>query len=387
MSKSRRPTGDPLQQAIEALARAARERIAKHPQGHLAQGRRAHLNLTLRIPIQPPDGVPEEAVDQARETLKTEVEALLAHRSAFRPGRIFCLRCSSADCEHAVPINSRDIFAGYGPTGLPRFQAYGQWLLERQHPEIERLYQRTPHLVTEVVSGAELHEDLLPAFSEREIDTWIHGQVTAGWFPVPGRGGVPELLALSFQVISSSRGGRQKAARRRRYSLNVVGVGPDGEPLAELYERLESIRWRGAVQWSQEALASIERSQGRKPGTPAPERIKGVLMGIVRRLEHHRRSRDRRTEHAQKRHQEGDRPTRMALQDLALASDENILFDARRETLVVLGDKGRVHVFNARGKLVTSIRYPADSIEKKKKTVWRPAASEEVAKLRRKLIR
>ncbi|MEM7584535.1 MAG: hypothetical protein AAF560_14190 [Acidobacteriota bacterium] len=382
----RRSTGDPVQQALEALVRAVDQRLEQHPQGHLAGRRRGHLDLTLSIPVQPLDGVSAEAVERTRNHLKREVEALLAHRAAFRPGRVFCPRCASADCEHSLPASAREIFAGYGPTGLPRFQDYGQWLLEHQHPEIERLYQRPPQLVTARISGRELYAQLLPAFRERRIDTRIHGQVVAGWFPVPGLSGAPESLALSFQVISSAtRRRRRKGRPRRRYSLNVIGVGPEGEPLAELYERLGSIRWRGAVSWSQEALVSIERSQVKASRRELDDRLKGVLAGIARRLEHHRRARDRRTDHAQQRHTEGDRPTRMALKDLAHASDEDILFDARRETLVVLGDKGRVHVFNQQGKLVTSIRYPAESIEKKRRSVWRSASNEEIARLRRRV--
>ena len=67
----------------------------------------------------------------------------------------------------------------------------------------------------------------------------------------------------------------------------------------------------------------------------------------------------------------------MALRDLARAGDDNVLFDLRRETLIVLGDKGRAHVWSAAGKLVTSIRYSPDSIGKKKKLeIWRQAIGE-----------
>ncbi len=385
MARGRRSDSDFLTRAIEALSRAADERVAKHPQGHLVSGHRASLELTLEIPLSPSGGVPAETVAFAKKNLENQVEHLLAHRAAFRPGRVFCLRCSSADCEHATPQSSRQIFAGYGATGMPRFQDFGQWLLEHQHPGVDRLYRRPPQLVTDLASGNDLHAQLLPAFRERRIDYRIHGQVTAGWFPVPAAGGVPDVLALTFQVLSSAPNGRRGRRGRRRLGLNVLGVGPAGEPLAELYERLGEIRWAGAVRWSQEALASIERSQGSKSATPQrlSERIEGVLGGIARRLEHHRRSQDRRTRHAQKRHKEGDRPTRMALTDLARASDESILYDGRRETCVVLGEKGRAHVFNTQGKLVTSIRYSPESIEKKKKLgIWRQATVEEIAGLR-----
>ncbi len=384
MSSARRDSGDPLQQAIEALSLAARERLARHPQGHLANGRGGRLELTLQVPLAA-GAVADEAVSQARNDLEKEIESLLAHRAAFRPGRVLCIRCASADCEHSAPESSRQVFAGYGATGIPQFQDFGQWLLERQHPQIDYLYRRPPRLVTDVVSGAELTRQLLPAFRERRLDYRIHGQVAAGWFSVPERTGVTGAVALSFQVLSTARKGRRRK-RRRRLALNVLGTGPAGEPLAELYDRLGTIPWAAAVRWSQQALDSIERSQGRKSATPErlSGRVEGVLNGIARRLEHHRRSRDRRTGHAQKRHKQHDRPTDMALRDLTRAGDDSVLFDLRRETLIVLGDKGRAHVWSAAGKLVTSIRYSPDSIEKKKKLeIWRQATAEEVAALRK----
>ncbi len=395
MSGARRSSSDHLKQAITALSRAAGERLARHPLGHLANGRGGQLELTLQIPIGATD-VSAEAVDQATSSLEREVEGLLAHRAAFKPGRILCMRCASADCEHSIPDNPRQVFAGYGPTGIPQYQDFGQWLLDRQHPGIDRLYQRPSKLVTEVVSGAELTGQLLPEFRDHRLDYRIHGQVAAGWFLVPnGNGGAPEGVALCFQVLSTARKRRKRRRARRRLGLNILGTGPAGEPLAELYDRLHSIKgrrtgfsipWAEAVSWSQQALDSIERSQGKKSATPErlSGRIEGVLNGIARRLEHHRRSRDRRTGHGQKRHKEGDRPTQMALRDLARAGDGNVLFDLRRKTMIVLGEKGRAHVWSTEGKLVTSIRYSPDSIAKKKNLeIWRQATAREIAALRK----
>ena len=391
MPGPRRPSGDHLQQALAALSRAAAERVAKHPLGHLADGRGGLLELTLQVPLPAAGGIPAEAVELAHANLKSELESLLAHRAAFQPGRVFCLRCSAADCEHSAPESSRQVFAGYGPTGIPAFQDFGQWLLERQHPEIDRLYRRPPLLVTDLASGVDLDAQLLGAFRDRRLDYRIHGQVAAGWFPVPAADGKPDVLALTFQVISSAHGGRRKRPGRRvesghrRLGLNILGAGPAGEPLADLTGRLGSIPWAGAVRWGQQALGSIERFQGRKSATPErlSGRVEGVLNGIARRLGQQRRARDRRTGHAQKRHTEGDRPTRMAVEDLARAGAESLFYDTRYDTLIVLGEKGRVHVFNGEGKLVTSIRYPPDSIGRKKKQGrWRPATAEEIAALR-----
>jgi hypothetical protein len=109
----------------------------------------------------------------------------------------------------------------------------------------------------------------------------------------------------------------------------------------------------------------------------------GVLDGLSRRLEKDRRATERKTVHARDRHAQGDRPTRMALADLARAGEDDVLVDRRQDTLVVLGDKGRAHVFNFAGKLVTSIRYNPESIERRRqRDQWRPASGEEIARLR-----
>ncbi len=400
MSSARGSSSDLLEQALDALSQAARERLARHPLGHLANGRGGKLELTLQVPVGAAV-VSAEAVELASGNLEREVESLLAHRAAFKPGRILCARCASAECEHSVPESSRQVFAGYGHTGIPQYQDFGQWLLDRQHPGIDRLYQRPSKLVTEVVSGTELSGQMLPEFREERLDYRIHGQVAAGWFRVPASNGALEGVALCFQVLSTARKGpkrrkgRKRHRGRRRLGFNILGIGPAGEPLAELYDRLTptkgkkagySIPWAEAVSWSQQALDSIERSQGKKSATPEhlSGRIEGVLNGIARRLEHHRRSRDRRTSHGQKRHKEGNRPTQMALHDLARAADSSVLFDLRRETMIVLGDKGRAHVWSTQGKLVTSIRYSPDSIEKKKRLeIWRQATAREIAALRK----
>jgi len=389
---------DPLRQAIAALAAAARARVDRHPLGHLVKGRRTHLELSLSVPLHARDEAVEEAVRQADETLQTELGALLAHRTAFRPGRIFCLRCSSTDCEHSAPPDSRHVFVGYGSSGMPRFLDFAQWLLERQHPRLDHLYEQPPQLVTEIISGRELTEQLVPAFRDRQTDYHVHGQVTAGWYRITRADATTAVLALSVQVLSSShRDGRRRTRRksggapragRRRLALNVLASGPDGEPLEELYHRLGSIPWTPVVQWSQSVLEAIERAQGRKSATPEllSRRVEGLLTAIARRLEQDRRSRERRTQHAEKRHTGGERPTRMAHADLARAGDESVLVDVRRKTIIVLGERGRAHVFNADGRLVTSIRYSPESIERKKsQEIWRPATADEVTALRKKV--
>ena len=74
------------------------------------------------------------------------------------------------------------------------------------------------------------------------------------------------------------------------------------------------------------------------------------------------------------------------MDDLARARPEQLLYDSRRETFVVLGERGRAHVFNPKGKLVTSIRYSPESIERRRKNGhWRAASLEELDGLRKQV--
>lgn len=370
---------DRIRQAMKLLTDEVRERLDRHPLGHLLNGGGEPIDLRLLVPTALREGRLEQASRGTEEAIQEAIQALIEHTSTFQPGRVFCLRCQSSSCEHSAPGDSRQVFTGYGGTGVPRFLDFGQWLLQRRDPRVDLLYRDPPQLVAVVSTEEGLSGELLPVF--REGSYRIHGQVTAGWYRSPDSAGHRTPLAVSFQVISSRPKGH-----RRRFGLNVIGIGPGGEPLEHLYDRIGEIPWNDPVRWVQTVLGGIEHQLARAPRTPAKvtdQRIEGLVTALARRLEKGWKGRERRTQHAQQRHQEGDRPTRMALADLARAAPEDLLFDTRRETLIVVGDRGRAHVFNQEGKLVTSVRYNPGAIEKRRqKGIWRPAATEEVAALR-----
>lgn len=381
---------DRMQHVLKLLTDEVRERIDRHPMGHLLAGRGDPLDLHLTVPTALREGKLELAAREAEEAVQAAVVALLEHSSVFQPGRVFCLRCQSSGCEHAAPTDARHVFIGYASSGVPRFRDFGQWLLERRDPRVDLLYREPPQLVTAVSLEEDLSGDLLPVYRNgkngREGGYRIHGQVAVGWYRSPdpnGPVGHRRPLAVSFQVISSRPEGQ-----RRRFGLNVIGSGPGGEPLEHLWDRLGQIPWNDPVRWTQTVLTGIEHQVAKAPRTPArvvDQRIDGLVNALARRLEKGARGKERRTQHAERRHQEGDRPTRMALADLARATPESLFYDTRRETLIVLGDRGRTHVFNQDGKLVTSVRYEQAAIEKRRHNgTWRPAGVSEVAALREK---
>lgn len=386
------PADGLLEQALRSLAAVARAELGRRPEGHLANRPGTRLELSLELPL---DADPrDEDLVAVRESLSAELDALLAHRAAFRLGRVPSLRTGKAEGKETVPPDSRFVFGGWTPTGVPRFLDFGQWLLQLGHPHQDRLYRRPPGLVTALTDGESLLDEVLPDFRDTPTDFRVHGQVAAGWWPIPRADGTPATLALTFQAVSSARGRRG----RRQFGLNILGAGPDGEPLEEVYARLDPLPWKEASEWARQALATLEHGQGRQKRSSKAtkgrafderaldERIGGILGGLARRLEQKRRSRDRRTGHAESRHRSGQRPTRMAVEDLGRANDDQLWIDERKGTRVVLGDRGRTHFFNESGKLVTSVRYSPDAIARKKKAeIWRPATPSESAALRQRV--
>lgn len=401
---------DRLEQALRLLAEEARERLARHPGAHLAGDADERLELAVAVPAAVRGVRFAELAGEVDAALDAALAALVAHRAAFRPGAVFCLRCGTAECAHAVPGGPREVFAGYGRTGLPRFLDLAQLLLERGDPRVDRLYDEPPALLAHTIRGRDLGAELLPAYRASSAGHRLHGQVAAGWWRVPGESGRREPLALTF-VVASTR----PAGGRRRFGLNVLGRAPAGGPLSDLLDPLGELPWAAAVRWAQGEIEAIERAEAdeaaggagtdggkseggragggksarearRRAARARDERLLGVLNGLARRLEKDRRASERKTKHAREHHARGDRPTDMALADLARAGVEEVLVDRRQDTLVVLGDRGRTHVFSPAGKHVTSIRYQPDAIARRRqRDLWRPAAPEEVAALRERV--
>jgi len=370
------------QVALEALRRLVRERLARMPGGHLVESTLAEIELPLRLVLA--DGDPRSgdlALGLAHD-IDRILEDAIQHAAAFRPGHVWCHRCGSTSCEHASPVTSRHVFVGYGPTGTPRWEDFAQLCLDRQHPQVDRLYDPMPALLTIVHEPAALESGVLDAFRDAHYE--LLGQVSSGFFVVPvraeeGRG----VLAVTVQVVASrSRRGEL------RLGLNLLGRTPAAGPLDLLWDRQTDLPWRGAVRWAQQALQGLTVGrEGRKRHAPRVElerRVAGILGGLARRIEHDHRSRGRRTSHAEVRHRSGERPTRHALGDARAARDEALYRDERSGAMVVLGDRGRTHFFTTEGRLVSSVRYSKDAITRKiQAELWRKATAGEAELFRR----
>jgi len=365
---SRDPLADLGGVAHDVLRRMLREVLARRPGGHLVEPGLAEVDLHLRLSLRGPHAGPEVFAADLRRALESVVDDAVEQAAAFRPGDAFCHRCGKAACPHAAPPSARHVFVGYGPTGLPRFEDFAQRCLDLHHPDVDRLYADPPAFLTFVEGGRALNRDLVLAFAAPRCQ--LLGQVVAGFWPVrvldrEGRG----VLALTFQAMATRR-----SDGTRRLGLNVLGRTPGGEDLSLLFERQRDLPWQAAVRWAQAALARVDE------GTE--DRVRGILEGLARRLSRDRRARVRRTAHAEERHAAGDRPTRQAVVDVREARKETVLVDERSGTLVVLGARGRTHFFSPEGRLVSSVRYSREAIERKRRLgVWREARADEAAAL------
>jgi len=362
--------------AWDVLERLLRERLTRKAGAHLVEGALDRVVLRLPLTLRGPGAGPEEFSRRLVAAIDLILEDAIQHAAAFRPGHVPCHRCVDVPCEHSGPPSHRHVFVGYTPTGVPRWEDFAQHCLDRRHPEVDRLYEDPPAFVTLVRHGREMATGLLGSLRDGPR-YHLSGQVVAGFFPVRAREGEGRgVLAVTFQIgVSHGIGGRA------RWGLNVLGCTPQGGTLDMLWERHDLIPWRGAVRWAQAALGTLESTR-KMQGHTIDHRVEGILLGLARRLEHERRASGRRTRHAEQRHREGERPTRNAVDDARSVTAVDVMVDERNGTLVVPGARGRMHFYTPGGRLVSSVRYSRDAIEKKRRLgLWRPSRPDEVEPL------
>jgi len=360
---------------LAALRRLVRDRLARRADAHLIEGRLPEFSIELDIAPEADASGEDGFAQRLVESVDARLDEAVRHAAWFLPGRAFCLRCGGSECAHARPPSARHVLHGYGPTGTPLWSDFAQVLLDSRVEGVEELYGERPGFRTVVQGPEQVHAGLLDVFAHPSYR--LYGQLLAGYFAVRAR--EPEgrgVVALTIQVAGT------RTRRGVRLGLNVVGTSPSGEGLETLWERHRDLPWRRGVRWAQTALTTVRG--GRREDDPRlRERVLGILRSLARRMEREQRARRRRTAHAEDRPDAGGRPTRMAAEDLRAASGADVLVDERSHAVVVLGARGRTHFFGEDGRLVSSVRYSRDAIERKIRAgLWRAAAPDEVARLR-----
>lgn len=346
---------------LDAIARRVLERELRGQRPSRPLGR---ITLDVDVAL---DGRPDDD-DRVAATLRhlgDRVRAVSDGVVPLRPGRIYCFRSGSSREPHCVPATPREVFIGYDPTGRPRFTDFADLALARGDARIDDLYQDPPRPFAIYASGHELRMDQLDVFGGRSDAFRIIAQLAFGYVPARGRVGVDgDAFSLTIQAVET-RDTRDAA----RFDLNIVGGPSDRSLEAWLAEALD-----GAVATAVRAARRRVRdvARGRRAGTDAEAAIEPILRDLARALERFYRQRGRRTRHSRDRRQQRDRPTQQALVDAERADADHVFRDDEKRTWVVVGPRGRTHVFSDDGRHVTSVSYTREAIERKcRQKRWR----------------
>lgn len=325
--------------AVRALAEMA-ERLLE-VEGVDSLGRPRFLEIKLRVPLDVErDGV--KASRQAVDQIVSRVRDVREHEAALKPGAVYCFFSGSADERHSRPESPRQVFEGYGATGRPNFADFMTVAVERRAEGIDRLANGEDLVVTCVSMGRVLRTQQLHEFGAQSPVFRVLGQVDAGLYALTGR---DEKAAFSFQLLRAQT--LDGATRFRLHWVSGADLRDVADPmvpaiLKRFQQRLdrESLRYQGLD-------ATGKAGDDEEFVLPFLQELAKQLAGRARRAA-------QRTEHANERVDEGQRPTTKCWDDAREAGDDRILRDDEQGTFVVVGPKNRVHVFGADGKHVTS---------------------------------
>lgn len=324
-------------------------------------------------------------LDSFKSRLKEGMKAL----SSFRMGRVYCFQCDSPECIHTMPGDPAEVFGGYTPTGKPAWKSFPTLCMEREEPRVDRLYGDFPEVIAFAQEADELKGELLPGFGSGSLTFSVAGQVVAGLVPSDlGSSRSPDgRIALTLQLVETRSG-----VEKRRLRLNVVGISPDDIAAAADAgpPRSQAVRLSEAMRLTRQRLNSLGREVAiaERGGKRifVEDKVRPILTQLRGDVERIFRPQRHRTEHASQRHEHGDRPTGLALEDSLKAPSEKFLLDVRNKTYVILGPKNRAHVFSPEGMHVTSMQLEAGELDRKTgRRRWQPMDPAVVADFRRKL--
>lgn len=348
----------------QRAARALRELAEIIATAAERDGLTVPASLELRIDL----GATRDWPGRAARLLAEARAALEAHRpesEPWRPGRVYCFQCGGSDCRHAAPDQPTEVFVGYQPTGKPGWRSFVDVCVERQVPDLGSLFQDDAVVAFQDEAGP-LAEELLPGFGRDEAVFRVRGQVVLGLVSGPFVQGDAR-RAVTIQAVETRRPGAPPALR-----LNVIGL--DEEAIAEAavsdHPRGRAAGLRRALGQARRQMGSLGRRAALVECHPDPdfdldagvERTLRRLRGDLTRILSPER---RRTQHAQARHVQAERPTGNAWDDARGATDEQLFVDARRQTIIVVGRRNRAHVFTREGRQVTSLRLAPGELGRK----------------------
>lgn len=353
--------------AVTALADMAHALLKVEGVDPLAMPR--YIDLSLRVPLDGKNDI-RHAAGTAVEQILKRVRAVREHEKALRPGAVYSYFADSSEAEDCRPTEPRLVFDGYSSTGKPKFADFVTLAIERKDPDVERMLAGEEIILTHVSMGRVLRTQQLAEFGGNSPVFKILGQVDAGLFRVLNDAG---RCAFSFQLLRGTT-----LEGRVRLRLHPVGAV---DPMDLADPALMQIMSRFQRKLDTEAL----RLEGKMKAGEVDEEefVLPLLQDFAKQLASRTRNQGRRTQHGMERSEAGQRPTPKAYPDASEASDAAILWDIDQSTVVVVGPKGRVHVFSPAAKHVTSVVMQRSAVERRKQQGrWRLAEPEERGEFR-----
>lgn len=340
-------------------------------------------SIDAQLPIAFDDGkcaVSDRASKLVRD-LGEHVDDAILSCAAFRPGRVYSFFDESADAPECGPADPHLVFAGYSETGHPRWVTLLDLLLDSRDERAGDVAKDSGQPITVQMERADLVRDRLDAFSKGRRAYDITGQLVLGYFR-QAVGVRQERFAVTLQIIRSA-----SRSRVVRLGINVIGLLPDGRDAMEAETDREHWPFVDLLTEARRRLAAVNPKLKSLPRerrmSAAAEAASDLLHDMSHGFERGTRRENWRTEHAAQRAEEGTRPTGMARQDFTSARTDRIYLDAKESTYVVLGPKGRTHIFTPAGKHVTSLQMDGRSIsERIRKNRWRPTKQEDARSFR-----
>jgi hypothetical protein len=369
--------------------------VARDAYGEMFGGREDSLRpfrLDLSVSIDPTKPWRLTADPTVEEQIRSAIREMAARAEAFRPGRVYCYRCDSAECPHSTSPGPTSVFGGYASTGLPRWPEFTQVLLDMRHPEMDLLFDPQGQglvagcMDAEVIKGPQLN-----VFGRQSKAYDILGQVVFGFLRISHANGDSwevDRIAFTIQAVESRR-----LDGSARVELNVIGRLWDGSPAIDALSGPHQLRVLQTIVDAQRRinqLGSTSRAGGRRHhglGTDVPLGAMRILKEMAGTIERLGRQKARRTIHAEERRVD-HRPTSKAREDASSVSDDQLLWDEQRGTVVVVGPRNRVHVFSPSGRHVTSLLLEADAIRSRlRRRRWRQLQGDPLMQFRNALGR
>lgn len=340
--------------------------------------------VAIEVPVLP-EGTnqdKERAVSELVSKTREHIKSLIQSHSNFRLGAIYCFLCNSLDCPHARPMENDQCFRGFSSAGRPQWQKLCDILLERKDPRVEQVFGLQKGIVCILERDEDFPAEFVTFFKKDEFEVAVLGQVIVSpvvFQDASKRGGQTDrTLSIILMRLSSSH--------HARYYLNMLGI--DMLSLSQIAATDQNaLRLLRTMQAYQRQIALKNRRRVNKYLPYSLEQERTFFASLLSRLkcdiEQIFHASERRTRHGEERHKSMQRPTANAFRDVKLAGADRFLLDKEHNTVVVLGPKGRAHVFTRDGKLVTSMVLDRQGIERRfSRKRWVSMSKEEVSRFK-----